>query len=60
MEIYNFYQAIKMNMSLTDNMTVIIVSAVITVALMVALFILQGIGIYVMAKKQGFIQNGQM
>ena len=53
MEIYNFYQAIKMNMSLTDNMTIIIVSAVITVALMVALFILQGIGIYVMAKKQG-------
>lgn len=53
MEIYNFYQAIKMNMTLTDNMTVIIVSAVITVALMVALFILQGIGIYVMAKKQG-------
>ena len=58
MEIYNFYQAIKMNMNLTDNMQVIIITAVLTAAVWIALFVLQGVGIYTMATKQGFKKRG--
>ena len=58
MEIYSFYQAIQMNMQLTNNKTVLIISAVLTMALWVTLFILQGIGICAMAKKQGLKKRG--
>ncbi len=58
MEIYNFYQAIKMNMTLTDNRQVLIISAALTVAVWIALFVLQGVGIYTMATKQGFKKRG--
>ena len=53
MEIYSFYQTLKSAMMLSDDATVIIVTAVMAMAILVALFVLQSIGIYTMATKQG-------
>ena len=53
MEIYSLYQAIQNCMLLTDDMLIIITSIALTAGLLVSLFILQGVGIYAMATKQG-------
>lgn len=55
MEIYNFYQTIRqmLNLASSEETSVVFISAGITVALFVGLFILQGIGLCAMAKKQG-------
>ncbi|MBO5736540.1 MAG: hypothetical protein J6S04_01910 [Clostridia bacterium] len=53
MEIYNFYQAIKSSMALTNDVRMIIISSAISLVMWVGLFILQGFGIYAMATKQG-------
>ena len=53
MEIYSFYETIKTSMTLTNDMTIIVASVAIAVVIWLALFVLQGVGICVMAKKQG-------
>ncbi len=62
MEIYSIYEAIRMNMSLIDsnmygnmpnNIIGIILLATMLVMVLTPLFILQGIGLYTMATKQG-------
>ena len=53
MEIYNFYEAVKSSMMLTDNMGIVLASGLLSVAIWVTLFVLQGVGLYVMATKQG-------
>ena len=53
MEIYNFYQTLKLNRMVTVEPGWMIISGISILGLWTALFVLQGIGIYAMATKQG-------
>ena len=60
MEIYNFYQAATIIASLftNENVTTFMIAALISSLLWLGVFVLQGIGIYTMAKKQGLKKRG--
>lgn len=60
MEIYNFYQAAMFTASLVADkyVSVFIISDAIALALWSAFFILQGFGIYTMAKRAGLKKRG--
>lgn len=59
MEIYNFYQAAIITASLITNDYIkgFIISDIIAAALWLTFFLLQGFGIYAMAKKKGLVHK---
>lgn len=60
MEVYNFYQAAVMTASLftEDYIKLFVISDVVALLLWAAFFVLQGFGIYVMAKRAGVKKRG--
>ena len=60
MELYNFYQAATMVASMVADsyVNMFVISDVIAILIWIAVFLLQGFGIYAMAKKAGLKNKG--